>query len=350
MHYQRKKLAEMPKCYAIAMLDAEDESSFVVGVEKEGPIRRFALDGSPLETIAEGPGGLMTITQVPGRSDQFLATCEFYSPNCGGDTARIVSYTQEKDGSWTQRVLCDLPYVHRFGLLRGKDESLWLIACSIKGSCEYKEDWREPGCVYVARIDTNIENYNKNKQLKLKVLSACQLKNHGYYAPADKSFALIATAAGVFKYVPPAKAEQDWQISCLAVAPTSDMTLADLDGDGELEMLTLSPFHGDTLRIYHLNERGTYDLVWEDPEKHPFLHAIWSGKLNGEICALVGHRQGKRELIKVFYNAQSKTYETCLIDSDRGPANCLVYSYKEKDYIIAANREVDELALYSPVE
>ena len=42
------------------MFEGKDARSFVVGVEKEGPVRRFALDGTPMETIAEGPGGVMS--------------------------------------------------------------------------------------------------------------------------------------------------------------------------------------------------------------------------------------------------------------------------------------------------
>ena len=70
MTFEKKILAEMPKCYALGMFEGEDTPSFLAAVEKDGPIRRFTLDGEPLETVAPGPGGVMTITQVPGRKDQ----------------------------------------------------------------------------------------------------------------------------------------------------------------------------------------------------------------------------------------------------------------------------------------
>ena len=56
MKYEKKVLANMPKCYALCMFDGADAKGFVAGTEKEGPIRRFTLDGTPLDTIAEGPG------------------------------------------------------------------------------------------------------------------------------------------------------------------------------------------------------------------------------------------------------------------------------------------------------
>ncbi len=126
----------MPKCYALGMFEGEDTPSFLAAVEKDGPIRRFTLDGEPLETVAPGPGGVMTITQVPGRKDQFLATRKFFSPNFGGDDAAIASYTKQADGSWSEQILCDLPYVHRFGILKAVDGQLWIIACTIKGGAE----------------------------------------------------------------------------------------------------------------------------------------------------------------------------------------------------------------------
>ena len=64
MNYSKKVIAEMNLAYAIGTFDGADAQSFLVGVEKQGPIRRFALDGEPMETVTGGPGGVMTITQV----------------------------------------------------------------------------------------------------------------------------------------------------------------------------------------------------------------------------------------------------------------------------------------------
>ena len=346
MRYTKKVIASMPKAYAIGTFEGSDAESFVVGVEKDGPIRRFALDGTPMETVSEGPGGVMTIAQVPGRDDQLLATCEFFSPNYGADTAYIACYTRAADGTWAATKLCDLPYVHRFGLLRGADGRLWLIACTIKGTCrKIKNDWLTPGAVYVAALDGRLEERGEKNQVELTELSGCQLQNHGFWCAPDRSYALVSTAAGVFRYVPPATAEGTWQVSCLVVQPTSDVCAVDFDGDGRDEILTLSAFHGDTLSVWHEGEtEDTYVKVWEDPEKRDFLHAIWSGEIVGEKCAVVGNRKGGRDLLRVFYADGSYQLET--IDHDRGPANCWVLADGEACRIVAANRETDEVALY----
>lgn len=342
MQYSKKVIASMPKAYAIGMFDGEDAKSFVIGVEKDGPIRRFALDGTPMETVTEGPGGVMTITQVPGRKDQLLATSEFFSPNFGSDTAGIVSYTRAADGTWSSHRICDLPYVHRFGVLTGADGQLWLIACTIKGACrKIKNDWLTPGAVYVAKLGDHLET----ETVELTELSGCQLQNHGFWTNADHTLALVSTAAGVFRYVPPATADGDWSVSCLIVQPTSDICVADFDGDGHDEILTLSAFHGDTLSVWHETENeDTYAKVWEDPEKRDFLHAIWSGEIYGEPCAVIGNRKGGRDLFRVHYADGS--YQLEIIDHDRGPANCWVLTDGDVTRVIAANRETDEVALY----
>ena len=342
MQYSKKVIASMPKAYAIGMFDGEDAKSFVIGVEKDGPIRRFALDGTPMETVTEGPGGVMTITQVPGRKDQLLATSEFFSPNFGSDTAGIVSYTRAADGTWSSHRICDLPYVHRFGVLTGADGQLWLIACTIKGACrKIKNDWLTPGAVYVAKLGDHLET----ETVELTELSGCQLQNHGFWTNADHTLALVSTAAGVFRYVPPATADGDWSVSCLIVQPTSDICVADFDGDGHDEILTLSAFHGDTLSVWHETENeDTYAKVWEDPEKRDFLHAIWSGEIYGEPCAVIGNRKGGRDLFRVHYADSS--YQLEMIDHDRGPANCWVLTDGDVTRVIAANRETDEVALY----
>lgn len=342
MQYSKKVIASMPKAYAIGMFDGEDAKSFVIGVEKDGPIRRFALDGTPMETVTEGPGGVMTTAQVPGRRDQLLATSEFFSPNFGADTAGIVSYTRAADGTWSSHRICDLPYVHRFGVLTGADGQLWLIACTIKGSCrKIKNDWLTPGAVYVAKLGDHLET----ETVELTELSGCQLQNHGFWTNADHTLALVSTAAGVFRYVPPATADGDWSVSCLIVQPTSDICVADFDGDGHDEILTLSAFHGDTLSVWHETENeDTYAKVWEDPEKRDFLHAIWSGEIYGEPCAVIGNRKGGRDLFRVRYADGS--YQLEMIDHDRGPANCWVLTDGDVTRVIAANRETDEVALY----
>lgn len=346
MKVSKKIIAEMNLCYAVTMFSGSDSESFLVATEKAGPCVRFALDGTPIETVWEGPGGVMTMAQVPGRGDQFLSTQEFYSPNCGGDDARIVSCTRHADGTWKIETLCDLPYVHRFGLLKAPDGRYWLIACTIKTACEYKEDWRTQGKVYVALLPEKPEEYNRDHPLRLTELMS-GYKNHGFFMPSDKNYALISTEEGVFRFTPPENPTGEWRIKSLLKKPVSDITEVDFDGDGRPELLTLSPFHGDTMSVFHLDENGNYQPEYQFPAEFPFLHAIWSGELHGEPCAIIGHRKGERDLLRVWYDRAAREYRLERLDHDCGPANVLAYSDGVREFIVAANRETNEVALYS---
>lgn len=349
MHFNKQKLADLKLCYAIGMFKGDYQgevvNSFLVATEKEGPCLRFDTDGNLLEEVWPGPGGVMTITQVPGRTDQILATQEFYSPNCGAEQARIVSATRSSAGEWQVRTLCDLPYVHRFGILQS-DRGYFLVACTIKSACEYREDWRFPGKIFVAELPTNLEQFDANNQLPLTVLRDEQLKNHGFYLAPDKRACLISTEAGVYRLAPPTTNNDEWQMTELLHKAVSDICLVDLDRDGQEEMVTLADFHGDELSVYHLDETGKYSqLLYRHTEPLPFLHAIWSCEIAGKPVAVLGHRKGDRDLFILQY--QDGNFVLTTVDHDRGPTNCCVFEDGGETKIIATNRETDEVALYT---
>jgi hypothetical protein len=345
--YEKKVISrDLPKCYAIGMFNDGSTNSILIGVEKKGPIVRFALDGSLIDTPVSGPGGVMTLVQVPGRTDQFLSTTEFYSPNCGGDHARISSYTKQPDGSWKCATLVNMPYVHRFGILKNTSGNLFLLACTIKSACEYKNDWRFPGKIFGGKLSHHLEEFTSKHSLPLKVLKEQQLKNHGFYTAPDRSYALIGTNEGCFKFEPPESDLDSWKIKKLFSEQVSDISVTDFDNDGQNEIISISPFHGNTLTIWHKDREGLFTKQWVDPQKREFLHAIWAGVLCGQPCAIVGHRKGDRDLIRVFFDDGDFHIEK--IDHDRGPTNCWVFSGGNLDKIVAANRETDEVAFYTP--
>ena len=97
------------------------------------------------------------------------------------------------------------------------------------------------------------------------------------------------------------------------------------------------------VQIYKEKAKG-YELVYEYPEKIDFLHAIWSGRIQGKPVVMVGHRKGNRDLLKFYW--EDGGYHAESIDHDCGPANAYGFQYKEKDYLVAANREINEIAMY----
>ena len=349
MNVEKKVIKNLNKCYALTKITYQGSEHFIVAAEKQDPAYLFDMDGNLEDKIWDGPGGVMSMVQVPGTDGQYLSTYKFYSPNDSKE-AKIVIITPQKKGEWEVRTLVDLPHVHRFDLLE-RDGHVYMIACALKSGHDYKEDWTKPGKVYAAELPSDLSGFDQNHQLELTILKDNMLKNHGYYRVMKDGVptAVVSCNEGIFRFTPPANGGSEWNIELLLDLPASDAVLVDLDGDGEEELCTLSPFHGEKVSIYKKTE-GTYQKVYDFPEDAPFTHAIYGGDLCGIPSFVVGHRKGKRNLFVIRYNKETESYGYEIIDEDAGPANVLHFVKDGKDVLVAANREIDEIAYYTITE
>lgn len=338
----KKVLAELEKCYSIAPLYYKGKNHILVAAEKTDRCILFDTDGNEEETVWEGPGGVMTMVQVPGTDGQFLATAEFYSPN-DSEKAKIV-IAEPLDGKWNVRTLVEIPFVHRFDILENEGKR-YLIVCCLKSGHEYRDDWSSPGKVYGAVLPEDLSSFDQDHQLELTVIKENMLKNHGYYRVEreGKCSSVVCCDSGVFRFWPPEGDKTQWRVETLINAPASDAVLIDLDGDGSDELFVLAPFHGDTISVYREKE-GSYELEYVHKEKMEFLHAVWGGEVQGKPVVMVGHRKGNRDLLKFFW--MNGEYRTEIVDHDCGPANVYGFHKNGKDYLVAANREINEIAMY----
>ena len=103
MQVEKKVLANLTKCYSIAPLTYQGRFHFLVAAEKTDRCILFDETGKEVDTVWEGPGGVMTMVQVPGSDGQFLATHKFYSPNDSKE-AKLVTVTPA-DGVWEVKTL-----------------------------------------------------------------------------------------------------------------------------------------------------------------------------------------------------------------------------------------------------
>ena len=152
-------MAELEKCYSVAPLHYQGKQHILVAAEKKDRCILFDADGKENATVWEGPGGVMTMVQVPGTD----APHKFYSPNDSKE-AKIIIATPDGSGNWNIRTLTDLPFVHRFDIL-SNGGSNYLIACTLKSGHEYKEDWSSPGKVYAAKLPDDLSCLEKHQRL-----------------------------------------------------------------------------------------------------------------------------------------------------------------------------------------
>ena len=234
MKVEKKVISNLNKCYAMSQLTYKGENCFLVAAEKQDPCYLFTEDGTLLETVWEQPGGVMTMTPVPGGNGAFLATHQFYSPNDSAK-AKIVIAEPKAEGGWNIRTLCDAPFVHRFGLLQ-RGGVTYLIVCCLKSGHEYKNDWRSYGVTYGAVLPEDLSSYNDANQLKLVPIQMGMLKNHGFSLFKQDGYdcAVVGCEQGAFLFTPPAAIGENWEVKQLLNVPCSDAVLMDFDGDGKL--------------------------------------------------------------------------------------------------------------------
>ena len=342
---KKKVLATLNKCYSIAPLKYMNEDYILVASEKNDPCYLFDLDGNVIATIWDEPGGTMSMAQVPDSNGIFLATQKFYSPDDSIYSEIDIVYPTELF-KWQTKKLCHLPFIHRFGILKTPKEN-YLIACTIKSSHTFIGDFSPGGKIFAAPLPKDILNIKE--PFRVNVIKDELYHNHGFYIihRSEGDFALTSSDEGVFKVDPPSSERTDWEISQLIEDPTSDATLCDLNGDGKDELITISPFHGNKLKIYELDENNKYQLKYQHPDNMPFLHAIWTDKIDNKPCVVLGYREGEQELLQLIFDTESHSYKCNSLDKHCGPANAFIYHNKGKDVIISANREIDEVAMYT---
>lgn len=345
MKVTKKILGHLEKAYALAPITYQGAPHFLVASELARPCLLFDQWGNQKDVVWEKPGGVMSMVYVPGTEGQFLTTHRFYSFNDAAE-AVISIVTPVEPGTWEIRTLVELPFVHRIDIVE-RSGVRYLVACQLKSGHEYENDWRFPGKVFAGVLPKDLSGFHAENQLELTLLKDNMPRNHGYYRvmEGESPACIISAENGIFRFTPPAQAGGDWKIETLTEDASSDAVLMDFDGDGVPEIGAIAPFHGNRIRIYHEKD-GAYQKVYEYEQDVPFCHGFWGGNIGGAPRLLVGHRSGERDLLAFCWNAETGTYERQLLDHDVGPANLMAYCKEGKDFLISANREIDEIAMY----
>src|SRR5699024_10240755 len=83
------------------------------------------------------------------------------------------------------------------------------------------------------------------------------------------------------------------EINKIISYPVSDIYTFDIDNDGTEELICISPFHGDDLKVFKRYGKG-----WEEifHEKINFGHAIWCGNINSKTILISCSRGGNKNI------------------------------------------------------
>lgn len=342
MEFKKQVIDDIFKCYAVNGLTIAGELHLVFAGEGPGICNLYS--GSDLKekkTLWEGGGGTMSIVTVPDYAGYFFASKGFYSM-VDAETSGVY-LIRYKDGEFAEERILDLPHLHRFDVLRIGDRRFFIGAALHSGK-ESKEDWSNPGKLFVAELPMDLDG---EINVELTLLKEGLTKNHGFNKGTwnGKEVTFIASDEGVFAVMPPQGSSHDWAIEQLFDFPVSDVAAIDLDGDGEVEFALLSPFHGNQFDVYKKVD-GVYKSVFTYHKQLDFYHAIYADTFNGVPSFVIGARKEDMDLFLVQYDKEQKQVRSHLIDTMVGSSNARIIHTSNGDIIMSANRQIDQAALY----
>jgi len=342
MKIEKKHLAQLNRCYATGSVICGGRRLALLATEGEGPCYAYSgEDFTRQEVVWQGPGGTMSFVPLPETNGEFLSNQKFFRM-FQWEEATIVWVRPQPDGTFIVRDLFVLPYIHRFDVLQAGDRR-YFIGCTLATKKESKEDWSSPGKIYVAELPDDL-----NEPMKLVVLKDGLTQNHGYSRVIwnGRMAAMIGCREGAYVVAPPVEPGAAWTVEQIMDWPVSDLAAIDIDGDGQLEIATIEPFHGSYFRVWK-KDGPNWRKIFEHPEVSEFYHVVVAAELRGKPVFIGGCRRGRMQLFYVEARTLAPlVLAPVLIDEDVGPSNVSVIHEDSRDVIVAANREKGEAALY----
>jgi hypothetical protein len=339
MKFKKEIINHLDNCYACAQMKINGKNHFLVASEERKSCHIIDEETGKITSVWDNIGGTMSIVPLKGKGEQFLASQRFY-PGFNARESTIV-WAYLKDEKWEVKTLFTLPYIHRFDELQSDNGKKYFIGCTL---CETKggiDDWSSGGHIMVGILPDNLE-----EPFELESIQGNLVKNHGYYRTKvnGQDASIVTCESGGYLVSPPSTTNDKWSVKQIFDWPISDLALVDIDGDGEEEVATIEPFHGNLFCIYK-RENEVYKKVYEYPKKMEFGHVVWGGMLSGVPTIVGGYRALSKELFYIQYS--NGQYKTVTIDEGVGPCNIFVVHHEEEDVIVATNGAVNEIAKYT---
>ena len=256
---------------------------------------------------------------------------------------------------WVTKVLAKLPYLHHCGVVYVEGRA-YVIACTLCTKREFQGDWSHPGRIQVLEVPDPAEHPEPVQGPEpadsfgahgdIRIIRDGITKNHGFWqGMLDNRQVTLVSGNALYCVTAPKTKGDDWRTEVLIEREISDIAVADIDGDGEDEILAFEGLHGNQATI---NKRvnGQWKVIYSCPME--FAHGIWGGTLLGKpvFCYWI-HERGRRTVRSVLYQGSGKRcFFADRAETGIGPSNIRGLSHEGKDYILAAAREAGELVLF----
>ncbi|HUX22732.1 MAG TPA: hypothetical protein VMW69_15970, partial [Spirochaetia bacterium] len=261
MTIHKTKLADLESGYAITPLRLGDRTHVVAAPEGKGPFILFTPPDWKATILADGPGGVMSMVQLPGRESTFAAIAECY-PGYHFEEGGVYllqpgeaveqpeerhvrqnhasrGASREKNGiaaakiPWSARRGFDLPFGHRMETVSIGGRP-YLITATIAAGKTNKDDWSRPGTVYAAKIPEQLDGIWEQQPILEGIV-----RNHGLHRAIldGRETLLVGGAKGLIALTVPSQEGQSWERQTILPQEISEVYAADLDEDGQMELV-----------------------------------------------------------------------------------------------------------------
>lgn len=307
------------------------------GSETEPLVQLYDMATGELEKLDGCPGGMMSLVPVPGWPQSLVSVMGLFPPFLGKEAGLFLHQKKGKD--WKSSRSMDLPFAHRCEFLPSSEKNI-LIAASVSKFKENPADWSNAGELYAIQMDGDPSN-----DWAPGVIDSSIIRNHGmgrYWVDGVERLC-VSGAEGVFSIG--LYSDGSLELKPLFQKEVSELSFIDLDGDGQSELVTIEPFHGNVLNMYK-RMKGEWKLKYTSPLS--FGHGLSSGIFKGEPVVIVGNRRDSMNLeMFTVDDIDRGVVNKIVIEEGAGPTQTQVFSYGNADYILSANQKKNEVALYS---
>lgn len=332
----KKVILNIESVYTANAFQVGSDTFVAAGSETLPEVYLYNLASGVSNFVTGCPGGVMSFIPVPENPGLFFSIMGLFPPFIGAE-AGVFMHRRLGDKWKTQKVM-DLPFAHRCEILRRNGRN-YLFAASVSKHKENPADWSKPGEMYLFRLEDDIR-----LPLYPEMIDNSLTRNHGMLRTKVNGMETICIsgAEGIFYFEQ--EAGDKWIKKPLFGKEVSEFGFVDLDGDGREELVTIEPFHGETLNVYKRNGLN-WELKFSDSLS--FGHGLSCGFFNDEPVIVVGNRRGSftLDLFKAVDLDDGKFTRT-IIDEDAGPTQTQVFRHGETDYILSSNQKKNEVAVY----
>ncbi len=334
---QKQIILEIKSVYTAHAFMTGSRTLVGAGSETEPVVQLYDMTAGTVENLYQCPGGMMSLIPVPGWPQYMVSVMGLFPPFIGKDAALFLH--RKIGDSWMSSRAMDLPFAHRCEFLPNSPGNI-LIAASVSKFKENPADWLMPGELYAIRLLGD-----PSDRWVSELIDSSLFRNHGMgrylidgveqlcVSGVEGVFSIELSQGGSMKLIP------------LFEKEVSELTFIDLDGDGQSELITIEPFHGNILNMYK-RDKGAWKLKFSAPLS--FGHGLSSGFFNGDPVVVAGNRKDSLSLeIFTINNLDKGFVNKRVIEEGVGPTQTQVFSFGNRDYILSANQKRNEVALYS---